>query len=169
MKQSSNYIKVTFFFLLYNIDSLFYRGEFCYLAIAIYSLLFPDIAFPCIRRYLLFQQLHTFHPSFHPVPFFRRSVERGLKKTASSKNGSGWPCVKQHIPYVTPGLISPLIYATAKRPNRRSWNPVNADHYCSWRFRWRISAVRSPFCLAGSRGCKCHWRHSVARGFESLD
>lgn len=93
----------------------------------------------------------------------------GLERTASSKNGSGRSCVKQHIPYVTPGLILPLIYATAKRPDRRSWNPVNADHCGSWRFRWRISAIRSPFCLAGSRGCKCHWRHSVARGCESSD
>jgi len=71
-----------------------------------------------------------------------------LEKTASSKNGSSWPCVKQHIPYVTPGLILPLIYATAKRPNRRSWNPVNATARGDFADVFRPSAPPfvSPVC-----------------------
>lgn len=33
------------------------------------------------------------------------------------------------VPYVTPGLISPLIYAAAKRANRRPWKPIKADRF----------------------------------------
>jgi len=71
-----------------------------------------------------------------------------LEKTASSKNGSSWPCVKQHIPYVTPGLILPLIYATAKRPTRRSWNPANATARGDFADVFRPSAPPfvSPVC-----------------------
>ena len=106
-------------------------------------LLFSDIAFPLYST-LSIVPTASHLPLFPFIkPFLRR--ERGLEKTASSKNGSSWPCVKQHIPYVTPGLILLLIYATAKRLNRRSWNLVNAAARGDFADVFRPSAHSPPF------------------------
>lgn len=47
----------------------------------------------------------------------------GRKKEEEERNGGGCPWAGRRVPYVTPGLISPLIYATAKRPEPATVEP----------------------------------------------
>lgn len=172
------YLTISFFFFYIYVHTWFFLSPQVILSFShwpVYSLLYSSfrilhslVSDPiyCSNSFTCF--LPSSSPLFLSVNLSFVGGAR-LEKTTGSKNGSGWPCVKQHIPYVTPGLILPLIYATAKRPNRRSWEPVNADHCGLVAISLTyLGHPASPFCLAGSRECKCHWRRSVARRIRKL-
>lgn len=103
----------------------------------------PSIAL-CSRVFNVF--IRSLHVSSITSSLWRA---QNTKKRERERERKSFSWVEgARVPYVTPGLISPLIYAAAKRANRRPWNPIKADRFSACvPIPLTYLGCSFPFCL----------------------